>query len=1220
MKKKNFFPFCATAVLLLGTIAANAATSSWTSGSTTVVLTDDSVLTVSGTGAMEDYTAYTNVPWYSSSTAIKTVVINADVTSIGNDAFSGCSRLTSVTIPNSVTSIGISAFHNCSSLTSVTIPNSVTSIGDWAFYECSSLTSVTILSSVTSIGNYAFSGCSSLTSVTIPSSVTHIESFAFSGCSGLTSVTIPNSVISIGERAFSGCSDLTSVTIPESVTSIGNSAFSGCNGLDSVSVAWTSPPSISSDVFDFAPNSVQLIVPESAAATYAADSEWGKFYIAGTGELPIAASGSCGDNLTWELTLHHTLTISGTGAMADYSTFTTLPWYSYKAIIKTVVINEGVTSIGVAAFYDCKALTSVTIPESMRSIGSTAFSGCTGLTSVTIPTGVTSIGRNAFSNCSGLTSITIPDGVTSIGEGTFHGCSGLTSVTIPESVTSIGNYAFQNCGRLTSVTIPDSVTSIGEYAFWGCSGLTSVTIPNTVTSIANHAFMALKKLTIEDGTTALSVTNQHSSSTHYASFYSCPIDTLYLGRTITGGTVSEWDDLSIYTPPFGTALKQVTIGNSVTAISDYTFYSCSGLTGINIPSSVTSIGKHTFSGCTALKKLTIEDGTTVLSVVNYYYDFNNNHSESFYNSSIDTLYLGRSITYATKPSGSSYRDATTAPFGSALKQVTIGNSVTAISDNVFYGCSGLTSVTIGNSVISIELAAFSGCSGLTSVTIPNSVTSIGNSAFYGCSGLTSVTIPNNVTSIENGAFSYCSGLTSVTIPNSVTSIGSSVFSGCSGLTSVTIPNSVTSIGSSVFSGCSGLTSVTIPNSVTSIGNYAFSGCSGLTSVTIPNSVTSIGNYAFSGCSSLTSVTCLATTPPIMFSYTFGVSTDTLYVLANSLNSYKSGSWNSAFDTIFAGVVLDKSTDTLAVDGSVQLTATVAPGIANNNVTWSNRNTAVTTVSDNGLVTVVAGGTDTITVTTADGVFTATCVITVNIPVTDVTLKPSTTLAIDSTEQLTATFAPADATNKNVSWTSSDNDIATVDDAGLVTAVAAGTATITVTTEDGGKTATCVVTVIVPVTNVSLNNATASLSVGQTKQLTETIAPTDATNQQVAWASSDETVATVSNSGLVRAIKAGTATITVTTEDGGKTATCVVTVTGGGGGGNAINTTLQDKIAIYGIANGIAIATKEATLVSIFNIAGQKVYQSVVDGSAEIGLDKGVYVVRVGSESRKIIVK
>jgi len=167
--------------------------------------------------------------------SLKTVVITGG-SSIGEDAFAYCSRLTSIAIPNSVTSIGEYAFRGCSSLTSVTIPNNVTSIERYAFSGCSSLTSVTIPNSVTSIGEDAFFGCSSLTSITVPNSVTSIERYAFSGCSSLTSITIGNSVTSIGGSAFRGCSSLTSITIPNSVTSIGFSAFSGCSSLESITI------------------------------------------------------------------------------------------------------------------------------------------------------------------------------------------------------------------------------------------------------------------------------------------------------------------------------------------------------------------------------------------------------------------------------------------------------------------------------------------------------------------------------------------------------------------------------------------------------------------------------------------------------------------------------------------------------------------------------------------------------------------------------------------------------------------------------------------------------------------------------------------------------------------------------------------------------------------------------------------------------------------------
>ena len=183
--------------------------------------------------------------------------------------------------------------------------------------------------------------------------------------------------------------------------------------------------------------------------------------------LPItanaASSGTCGDNLTWTLDDSGTLTISGTGDMTNYSPSSDVPWYRSRSSIKTVIIENSVTSIGYRAFYDCSSLTSITIPDSVTSIGYRAFYGCSSLTSI-------KVSENNLKYSS-------QDGVLFDKEKTeLIQCPGgkVGSYTIPDSVTSIGDSAFAGCNSLTSITIPDSVTSIGGYAFYNCSSLTDV--------------------------------------------------------------------------------------------------------------------------------------------------------------------------------------------------------------------------------------------------------------------------------------------------------------------------------------------------------------------------------------------------------------------------------------------------------------------------------------------------------------------------------------------------------------------------------------------------------------------------------------------------------------------------------------------------------------------------------------------------------------------------
>ena len=305
---------------------------------------------------------------------------------------------------------------------------------------------------------------------------------------------------------------------------------------------------------------------------------------ASVGTIFAESSGTCGANLTWTLSDEGVLTISGTGAMTDYSS--SAPWYSSRSSITSVIISDGVTSIGEKAFQYCSSLTSVTIPNSVTSIGSNAFSGCSSLTSFMIPNSVTSIGGGAFSGCSSLTSLEIPNSVTSIGWGTFYGCSSLTSVTIPNSVTSIGDYAFYGCSSLTSVTIGNGVTSIGNSAFSVCSGLTSVTIGNSVTSIGEEAFLFCSSLT------SVEIPNS-VTSIGSAAFSKCS------SLTSIVWNAKRCADFTSTSSPFDNIRSQIilfTFGDEVEYVPAYL---CSGMVNaeITIKNCKTEIGTHALDNC-----------------------------------------------------------------------------------------------------------------------------------------------------------------------------------------------------------------------------------------------------------------------------------------------------------------------------------------------------------------------------------------------------------------------------------------------------------------------------------------------------------------------------------------------------------------------------------------------------------------------------------------------
>ncbi|MBR5201882.1 MAG: leucine-rich repeat domain-containing protein, partial [Clostridia bacterium] len=360
---------------------------------------------------------------------------------------------------------------------------------------------------ITSIGNKAFYKNATITQVVIPEGITSIGRYSFYWCSSLERVVIPEGVKTISYAAFMFCGNLSNIVIPASVTKIEDYAFEYCSSLKVVFFSGTKEQWKAITVGEY--------------NTYIKSSSLNIDYECENNQL---LSGSCGANAVWSLNVvTGLLTISGTGAM-ERATISQLPWYYYRTLVKTAVINNGITRICDYAFNDCTKLTSISIPASVESIGLNVFNSCTSLKSInvdsnnqyfsndqygalfdkdktilyqyalgngvsdyTIPDTVTKIRAEAFAESKNLKNVVIPDSVTAIYESTFEECRQLKSVVIGNGVTEIGNYAFKNCSNLEKIVFGNSLTTMGEQVFFNCD-FTSIEIPSSLTKLEKRMF------------------------------------------------------------------------------------------------------------------------------------------------------------------------------------------------------------------------------------------------------------------------------------------------------------------------------------------------------------------------------------------------------------------------------------------------------------------------------------------------------------------------------------------------------------------------------------------------------------------------------------------------------------------------------------------------------------------------------------------------------------
>lgn len=1156
-------------------------------------LDSNGTLTISGTGDMYDFN-YDGAPvvWSEYKDSITSVIIEEGVTSVGNDAFFNYYNLENIDIASSVTDIAYYSFHytpwyenqpdgliyigkvlySCKgyfpSNTSISIKEGTLSINERIFNKQSGIISITMPDSITHIGEAAFIDCYNLTSITLSKNITEIPDAMLSGCGSLTTVTIPENVTSIGNEAFYSCG-IRNLYMPDSITEIGNFAFYNCNSLSTLN--------------DF-PDSLKII----------------KSY----------AFSDC-DNL-YSVALPSGITVENDA-------------FSYCERLTSFSFPDDSISLGDGILKGCMELSNVTFGNSMTSIPFETFYGCTNLKNVVIPEGITTIEDYAF-NSSGISTVKLPKTLQTIGLDAFYGCnfdavyySGTYYEWLNVNLSSGNETLLYNINYYTPVegvyisneqisidiastynlyanTLPEDATN--QNIIWSSSNNAVATVENgIVTAISKGS--ATITATAEEGnfsaSCAVNVTIPVSSvNISHKDLTISTNETFKLSANVLPANASNnkiyWSTSDKTVATVSNGLVRATGGGTATI----TAYSASDNTKkatctVTVYVPVTDIHLN-YSNCTVSLNNQLKLEATIspdtASNRNIIWSSSDESVATVNNGVVTGLNEGiTTITVKTEDGGLTATCLVKFTDAYAFGQLSNGilwelenNGLLRItgSGNIadFYTDAPPPWYSIRDKIISLEISeeitsigsyTFAYCENLISAKLPSKITSIGFGAFARCTLLSDVNMPISLNTIDEYAFSGCNSVTTLSFSDSLSYIGKYAFAECTGLTALDFPASLNTIDEYAFWGCTSLSSVnikdlakwcnvdinknapnplyyakqlcideqavseiTIPETVTEIKPYTFWG-SNITSVNLPLSITAIGDGAFANCFELKDV------------YYDGSSAQWNEITIGNYNQYLTDA-NIHTIIYLEGITLSESNIAMLPNSTHELSVTFTPDDATDkNVKWTSSNESIATVDENGIVTAVNEGTAKITCTSEYGNFTGECTVTVRIPVSSIVLNTSSiSLKKGESFSLSAQIFPENATDKNIIWTSSNTDIATVKD-GLITAVNTGEATITAASADGSKTAACTVTVYIPVSGVSLNYSQYTLAKGKTLSLTATVLPADATNKTVRWSSSNTSVATVTSTGVVKGVSAGSVTITATTASGDFSDTCTIDV-------------------------------------------------------------------------------